>query len=364
MTILTFLLFIAGVALLIGGAEVLIRGAVRIATAMGIPTFIVGLTIVAFGTSAPELAVTVHGVMVGTSDIPLGNIIGSNIFNVLFILGISALIVPLYVARQIVRLDVPIMIGVSLVLILMSLDGRVGRVDGVILVVGFIAYTIFLIKVDRRTEAEKAEAPEEREKMGAAAIVGALLLVALGLGLLVWGAQLVIDSAQEIALALGVSELIVGLTILAMGTSLPEVATSIMAGIRKQPDITVGNVVGSNLNNILLVLGLGAILSPTPLAVGEDVLYFHYPVMLAAAVACLPIFFTGNLISRWEGLVLFGYSIAYILYIVFQEMKHTLLQDVVLNLMLFVFPLFILTFVIVIKRLWYRFRGRGSTAGD
>lgn len=313
MDLVVLLLFIAGLVLLVLGAELLVRGASRLATAVGISPLIVGLTIVAFGTSAPEMAVSVKSSLSGDADIALGNVVGSNIFNVLLILGVSAIITPLVVAQKLVRFDVPLLIGVSILTWLLALDGRIGRWEGALLFAGIIGYTALAVIQGRRESAavaaeyaaEFAAAPARAPK----AINIGLILV--GLVMLVIGSDWLVDGAVAMARAFGVSELVIGLTIVAAGTSLPEVATSVMASIKGERDIAVGNVIGSNLFNLMAVLGLAALVSPDGVAVADSALRFDIPVMVAVAAACLPILFTGYLIARWEGWLFLLYYIAY-----------------------------------------------------
>jgi cation:H+ antiporter len=353
MTSSTLLLFVLGGVLLIGGAELLVRGASRLAIAAGISPLVVGLTVVAFGTSSPELAVTVSSAFAGQSDVALGNVVGSNIFNVLFILGISALITPLLVAQQLVRLDVPLMIGASVLALLLALDGRIGRVDGIILFAGIVAYTWFLIGQSRRETAtvqrEYDEAFGGAERKRSSTLVNIVFILA-GLGLLVLGSQWLVEAAGTAATALGVSELVIGLTVVAAGTSLPEVATSILAAIRGERDIAVGNVVGSNLFNLLAVLGLGSIVSPAGIPVAPGALAFDLPVMIAVAVAALPIFFTGYLIARWEGVVFLGYYIIYTVYLVLDATDHAAVPAFGAAMRWFVLPLTAVTLLVFAVR--------------
>jgi len=317
--------FTVGLLLLIVGAEVLVRGASRLAAACGITPLIVGLTVVAFGTSSPELAVSVKSALSGQSGIAVGNAVGSNIFNVLFILGLSALIVPLVVAQQLVRLDVPLFIGLSVLVLVASLDGRLDRVDGLVLVAGLALYLWLLIVHSRRESAAIKEeyagefGADERARSGWRVNAG---LVVVGLVLLVLGSRWLVDSAVVFAQYLGVSEVIIGLTIVAAGTSLPEVVTSVIAAARGERDIAVGNVVGSCIFNILGVLGIAGIAAPAGIAVATSVLAFDMPVMIAVAVACLPIFFTGGTISRAEGVLLLGCYAAYSAYLIMAASHH------------------------------------------
>ena len=302
--------FVLGLAALIGGAELLVRGASKLALSFGISPLVVGLTVVAFGTSSPELAVSVQSAWSGQVDIALGNVVGSSIFNVLFILGVSALITPLLVAQQLIRQEVPVMVGAALLLGLLAWDGGIARWDGALLFGLLLAYLVFVIRQSRR-ENKAIEAEYAREFGDGRRWDGfwpvQLLLIAGGLALLVTGSDWLVGAAVVFAKQLGMSELVVGLTIVAAGTSMPEVATSVVAALRGERDIAVGNVVGSNTFNILGVLGLSALVAPTGLMVPQSMLSFDLPVMIAVAAACLPIFFTGNLIARWEGALFLGY---------------------------------------------------------
>jgi len=344
-------LFIVGLALLIVGAEVLVRGAARLARSLGISPIIIGLTVVAFCTSAPEMAVGLQASLGGEADIALGNVVGSNIFNVLFILGISALIAPLIVHQRLIQLDVPLMIGLSAAVFLMALDGRIGRVDGLLLLLGGIAYTIFTVRASRHTEPDVQQEYEKEFDAGrqSSRLVD-VLLIAGGLVMLVLGARWLVGGAVSLARVLGLSELIIGLTIIAAGTSLPEVATSVIASLRGERDIAVGNVVGSNIFNLLFVLGACGLASAQGIAVPTAALRLDLPVMLAVAFACLPIFFSGYRIARWEGALLFGYYVAYTLYLVLDAVGHDALPTFSAVMLLFVVPLTILTLAVVVVR--------------
>ena len=297
---MTALLFVVGLVFLVAGAELLVRGASRLALSLGISPLVIGLTIVAFGTSAPEVAVSVGAAIKGNTDIAVGNVVGSNIFNVLFILGVSALITPLIVNAQIVRQEVPIMIGASLLLLAFGLDQQISRLDAMILFALLIAYTAFLIIQSRRqsqaTEAEYAQQIKPRSTWDAHWAVQLALIVG-GLLLLVLGSRWLVEAATTFAKAMGVSDLVIGLTIVAAGTSMPEVATSIMAAIRKERDIAIGNVVGSNTFNILGCLGVAGFVAPDGLPMAPALLSFDLWVMLAVAFACLPVFLTGRQIA-------------------------------------------------------------------
>ena len=346
MDLLTLTLFILGLAALLVGAEFLVRGASRLASLFGIPPLIIGLTVVAFGTSSPELAVGILSASQGQADIAVGNVVGSNICNVLLILGLSAAITPLVVSRQLVRLEVPLMIAVSVLTLLLALDGRVGRLDGLLLFGGLVVYLVWSIRTGRAESTESGETGE-KEKSGA---LKQLLLVAAGLGMLVLGSKWLVDGAVVLARALGLSELIIGLTVIALGTSLPEVATSVLAALRGERDIAVGNVVGSNLFNILAVLGLTAVVAPGGVPVSAAALSFDLPVMIAVAVACLPVFFTGHLIARWEGILFLAYYVIYTAYLILSALQHGALPTFTAAMVWFVLPLTALTLGVGVVR--------------
>ncbi|MEA3300087.1 MAG: calcium/sodium antiporter [Pseudomonadota bacterium] len=353
---------VLGLALLIVGAELLVRGASRLALRFGISPLVIGLTVVALGTSSPELAVGVQAGLAGQSDIAVGNIVGSNIFNVLFILGLAALILPLAVSQQLVRLDVPLMIGTSLLFWIMALDGRIGRFDGLLLLAGIIAYTVFAIRQGRREgpaiEAEYAQEFGAADNGWLARLPVQLTLIAVGLALLVLGASWLVDGAVAIARVLGVSEVVIGLTIIAAGTSLPEVATSIVAALRGERDIAVGNVVGSNLFNLLGIGGIAALVTPGGLEVVAPLLHLDLPVMVAVAFACLPIFATGHRIARWEGALFIGYYAAYVSYLILASTGHAALSAFSGVMLGFVLPITVVTLAV----LWTR--QRVPTTGD
>jgi cation:H+ antiporter len=351
--LVNMLLFVLGLATLVAGASALVRGASKLAFSFGISPLVVGLTIVAFGTSSPELAVSVGAALDGRTDIAIGNVVGSNIFNVLFILGLSALIAPLVVHVQLIRQEVPIMIGVSALLLVLALDGRLSRFDGLLLFGSIIAYTVFLI-VQSRRESKSVGAEFEGEMPGAGDwdrhwVVQALL-VAAGLALLVLGAEWLVAAAVAIAQQLGISDVVIGLTIVAAGTSMPEVAASVVAALKGERDIAVGNVVGSNVFNVLCCLGLSSLVAADGLVVAASIINFDLWVMLAVAVACLPIFITGREIARWEGIVFLGYYAAYSTYLVLAAQQHDALPRYSQVMMGFVIPLTIVTLIAVLLR--------------
>lgn len=350
---MVYLLFVAGIGLLIVGAEALVRGASRLAATLGIAPLVIGLTIVAFGTSAPELAVSIKAVYSDQAAIAVGNVIGSNIFNVLLILGISALIGPLSVSRRLIRYDVPLMIGLSVVVLLLGLDLIYDRIDGLLLFGGLVVYSFLLMRLPRRKNADVPPGIAddlERTDRDRGGWVFNVSAVVVGLGLLILGSQWLVDSAVTIATAMGVSDLVIALTVIAAGTSLPEVVTSVVASLRGERDIAVGNVVGSNLFNIMGVLGLAVLIAPAGITISPAVTNFDLPVMIAVAFACLPIFFTGGVISRWEGAVLIAYYAAYTTYLIFAATAHDALDTYGTTMLYFVLPLTAVTLVVLALR--------------
>jgi len=367
---MTIVLFVAGIVLLVWGADLLVRGAAHLAAAAGVSSLIIALTVVALGTSAPELAVSLRAALAGQADLTLGNIVGSNIANILLILGLAAVVAPLLVSPQLLRREVPMMIGVSLLLWLLAADGSISRFDGSVLLAMLVLFLGVTIWTNRRsTRPPNATAiPRLAAHQSRLSIGRNLALVIGGLILLVAGAQWLVDGAVTFARTLGVSELIIGLTVVAIGTSLPEIATSVLAGLRGERDIAVGNVVGSNILNILGVLGLTALLSPAPIAVPVGVLTFDMTVMVATAVACLPIFINGQMIARWEGGLFLAYYAAYTIYLILAAAQHEALPAFRTALIFFVIPLTIITFLAIVvwnrRRRWQGGKVRSTQPSD
>ncbi len=341
----TSFLFIIGLVILVLGAEALVRGAAHLAATIGVSSLIIGLTIVAFGTSAPELAIGVRAAFMGEPDIVLGDIVGSNIFNILFVLGLTACIRPLTISRRLVRIDVPLMIGLSVILFLLALNGTIQRSDGLLLFGGILLYVAWSILQSRRVEPDSV--PEYAEVYEYSSATRQpwyqhVLLVLVGGILLTLGSEWLVQGAVALAHYLGVSELVIGLTIVSIGTSLPEVATSVVALIRNKGDIAVGNVIGSNIFNILMVLGAVGILAPAGIQVADHALRFDIPIMVLVAVACLPIFFTGTTIKRWEGALLLGYYFVYTFYLILYATQSAAIPYFHTLMVAFVFPFTIL----------------------
>jgi cation:H+ antiporter len=353
----TALLFIAALVLLVVGGEVLVRGAARLATGAGVTPLVIGLTVVAFGTSAPELAVSLRAAFAGQSDLAVGNVVGSNIFNVLFILGVSAIIVPLAVSEQLVRIDIPVMVGVSAAVMLFGLNGHIGRIEAGCLALLLVAYLWLQFHLNRRAPPPAAPETDASEPEATGHLVVNLLFIVTGLVLLTLGSTWLVRSATAIATAFGVTHLVIGLTIVAAGTSLPEVVTSLVAGLRGQRDIAIGNVIGSNIFNLLAVLGFTGIIAPAGLAVPPSALSMDIPVMLAVAVLCLPIFI-GYSINRWVGILFLGYYALYATYLFLQASRH----DALLQYRGFIFVVLPLTLITLISMRAYsrRIRRRGN----
>ena len=368
--------FVVGVVALVVGAESLVRGSSRLAARSGLSPVVIGLTVVAFGTSAPELAVSIGAAAGGESEIALGNVIGSNIANVLLVLGLSAVVGGgLVVAQRIVRVDVPIMIVMSALVLVLGLDGRIGRLDGGLFVAILIVYLVWTVRsavgdqdsdedhdgvADAAALASEYSSALGREKIRGSSLWRDLLCVVGGLALLVVGAQSLVTAATDIARALDISELVIGLTVVAVGTSLPEIATSVVAAARGQRDMAVGNAIGSNLFNILAVLGITGVVSPVIVSSGAR--GFDLPFMLAVAVACLPIFADGFILRRWQGAVFLSYYVAYLVWLGLDAAEHDL-QSAFSSLMLyFAVPLTALTVIVVAYRAIGQRRG-GLSAG-
>ncbi|MFC0338204.1 cation:H+ antiporter [Kushneria avicenniae] len=354
MTLMTLVYLVAGLVLLMGGAEVLVRGASKLAALFGIPSLVIGLTVVAFGTSAPETAVSVQSAFSGSGDLALGNVVGSNIANVLLILGLTAMAAPLIVSRQLIRLDVPLLIAAGLLVWGLGANGVLSRLDGALLFGCIVAYTLFMVisslrESRREAQTARRENPdaEPAPSRTPMAWLKYLVMIVVGLVLLVAGSHFLVEGATALARALGLSDLVIGLTVVAVGTSLPELATSILAAVRGERDIAVGNVVGSSLFNLLCVLGLASLVAPQGIPVAASALVFDFPVMIAVSLACLPIFFTGYRIDRWEGLLFFAYYIAYTAYLVLYSTGQDSATLLGHALMFYALPLTAVTLVVL-----------------
>jgi cation:H+ antiporter len=363
----SLLLFAVGVVVLVVGADVMVRGAARIAARTGLSSVVIGLTVVAFGTSAPELAVSIQAAVDRKADLALGNVVGSNIANVLLVLGLSAAVGGgLVVHQRIVRLDVPIMIVASFAVLFMALDGSLSRFDGAVLVAALVIYTGWTVWATRRSEAEVVSEYDEAldpEKLRKTPVYVDLIYIIAGLAGLVVGARWLVSGAVDIAKGLGVSDLVIGLTVVAVGTSMPEIATSVIAAVRGERDLAVGNAIGSNIFNIMSVLGISALVSPIAIAVSEGARSFDLPVMIAVAIACLPVFFNGYELKRWEGFLFLGYYGVYVAYLVSDATNHPVEDVIRTSMTWFVLPLTAITLGVVSYRELSRLRAsRSSTS--
>lgn len=306
------LLILLSCLILFAGAELLVRGGASLALKLGLTPLVVGLTVVAFGTSMPELIVSLKAAMIGQSDIAIGNVVGSNIFNIAMILGLAAVVYPVTTHLQVLRWDAPVLVVVTLLVPLTFLDGSVSRVEGIVLMLATVAYTWWAVRMAKKDEKLGHEAhidvPEIKER---GIILTDVIKILAGLGVLVLGSRLLVDNAVVIAKSLGVSEAIIGLTIIAAGTSMPELATSVVAAFRKQSDIALGNVLGSNLFNLMFVLGGSAAIHPVRTSGLKPVDLW---MMVGITVVLLPMLFTGKRLNRSEGLVLVACYAGYLAY--------------------------------------------------
>lgn len=307
---MVYLLLVIGLILLVAGGEGFVRGAVAIAEKLGMSPLLIGLTLVGFGTSLPELVTSVQAALDGAPGIAMGNVIGSNIANILLILGITALIYPIAVDKAVLRRDGSVLVLASLAALAIVLIGTLGRIAGLILVALLIAYIVFSYFADRRAQASPGVAAEVEATGGKQSVVVSILFVIGGLALTVFGARILVSSAVEIATALGVSETIIGLTVVAIGTSLPELVTSIIAAIRRHTDLALGNIIGSNIFNVFSILGITALIQPIP--VPGEIINLDIWVMLGATALLLGFSYTQREIVRWEGVVLLALYAGYI----------------------------------------------------
>ncbi|TWU59853.1 Inner membrane protein YrbG [Rubripirellula tenax] len=343
---LVALSIVAGLVLLVVGGELLVRGAASLAAAFKISPLVIGLTVVAFGTSAPELGVSLQASLSGNGDVAIGNVVGSNIINVLLILGVAAMVAPLVVSSQLIRKDVPLMIAASLAVWWMAADGALVRWEGAVMFASLLAYIVHSVIASRK-ENKLVQSEFEEYSSSITSKKDLLIQVAFlisGLILLGVGSNLLVNGATKVAVALGVSQLVIGLTVVAIGTSLPEMVTSVVASYRGQRDIAVGNVVGSNLFNILCVLSLTSLVSPKPIPVDPTAIEFDIPIMVAVALICFPVFATGHLVRRWEGGMLLVYYVAYSAIIVLAATASPLIGSLGPIVTYGVLPLTILTF--------------------
>ncbi len=316
--VLNVVLLIVGMALLIKGADFFVDGASAIAKALKIPSLIIGLTLVSMGTSAPEASVSINSAVNGLNDISLGNVIGSNIVNTLFILGVSALLMPLIIDREMKLFDIPLMLGFYVLLILSCFVITPNAIDwfeGVALIIFFIGYMAFLIIRAKKSAPDKPTEEEETDKKKKPLWLSIILTV-VGLAGIIFGGDLVVDNAAEFAKKLGMSETLVGLTIIAVGTSLPELVTSVTAAIKKENDIAVGNVIGSNIFNVIFILGISSTISP--LAVSSAIL-LDTLVMLGSGLIVMLIALFSKKMTKWQGGLMVLAYVGYLTYIIIRN---------------------------------------------
>ena len=317
MTTITLLQILGGLLLLIGGGELLVRGASALALRVDISPLVVGLTVVAFGTSAPELLISVTSALNGSPDLAMGNVIGSNICNLALVLGLSAVVYPVRVQADSLRLDWPMTMGCSLLLLLLAWNGWLSRAEGLLMVAVLVTYTVWIVRRSRRHTRQnrllEQQAAVDLPAPPAAAghLWKEVLFVALGCVGLFFGAEWFVSGARTLALSLGVSERTIGLTIVALGTSLPELVTSVVAAVRKQTDIAVGNLLGSNIFNVLSILGLTSLIQPV--AVSQALLNVDMWWMLAVTLLLLPMMWFRRKITRLEGVLLLAFYVYYTL---------------------------------------------------
>lgn len=300
-------IFLAGLAIILLGSEMLLRAATRVATALHISPIVIGLTVVSVGTSTPELAIGITAAAMGKGPLAVGNIAGTNIVNILFILGLSALMRPLPIRLLSVKLDVPVMIASAIALLMMSLDGVLSRTDGALLLMAAVIYTILLVRLSRTQDASMKR--EFSQEFGSASsrwsgrstrLVVNMFLLLVGMAVTVLGADLLVAGAVDIARAQGVSDAFIGLTVVAIGTSAPELATTLIATYKNDRDVAVGNLIGSSIYNILVILGLTVLAAPG-IDVSKDVLWIDLPLAALVAIVCLPVFKSDRRVSRPEG---------------------------------------------------------------
>lgn len=363
-----------GLVLLVVGGELLVSGAGSLARRMGMSSLVVGLTIVSVATSAPELAVSVDAVVRGESALAVGNVVGSNTANALLVVGVAAVVAPLGVRRRLVRLDIPFMVGLGVLLVVLGLDGHIGPPDALVLLACFVAHLVVTVVLGRRepgsgrqpdpgtgsdtraadesgidrnaAQADESSAAEAAEEDAPLPLPRAVLAVVAGVAALVLGANQLVAGAVSIATAFGVSPLVIGLTVVAIGTSLPEIASSVVAVRRGEPELVLGNVVGSNIANVGLVLGLPALIPAawtagggTGIPVPPAVVALDAPLMLAAMVALAPVAFTGYVVQRWEGACFVLLYAAYLAYVVLAAADHDALEGFTAVMVSFVLPL-------------------------
>jgi len=312
-----FWIFLLGLLAVVGGAELIVRGASVLAARVGISPMVIGATVVAIGTSTPELAIAIEAAGRGSGALVLGNVAGSNTLNILFILGLIALIRPVVLRSRVIRFDLPVLVGAASLLLLLAADGVVSRVDGILLLALGLFYSFLVVRAARRESiavriqfAREFGVPRSAITSTGRVVRAAIWLIA-GIAVVVVGADLLVDGAVSIARDLGAPEAVIGLTIVAIGTSAPELVTAVVAALRREQDLAVGNLIGSSIFNIVLILGIAALIPVDGVPVEPAVLWIDFAVMLGATIVCIPVFVTGTRISRLEGAALVAAYLAY-----------------------------------------------------
>lgn len=321
-----FVWFVAGLIALTVGAEVMVRGSTNVAARLGISPIVIGLTVVSIGTSLPELAVGVTAAAEGNGELAVGNIVGTNIVNILFILGLSALLRPLAIEARTIRFDLPVMAGAAVLFWVLAFDGTLSWLDGVVLVGGAAAYTVALVRSSRQESREviteyahahphasDAEPNQPTQKSGRGLLDTAMMLG--GIAVIIVGAEWLVAGAVGMARAFGVSDALIGLTVVAIGTSAPELATAVVSTVRGQRDVAVGNLLGSSIYNILLILGVTCLVPAHGLALSSSLVRVDIPIMVATTLMCIPIFVSGRRVHRGEGAAMVTAYLAYLAFL-------------------------------------------------
>lgn len=347
---------LGGLLLLVAGGEALVRGSSNIALGAGLSPLVVGLTVVSFATSAPEFAVTMDAVLADLPGLAVGDVVGSNIANILLVLGLTAVVAPVFAHHQLVRFDVPVLVGISVLATGLAFSGTLQRWNGALLFTCLIGYVMAALRYRGPPPSpadEPSLGPLNLNNWPRSRLMGvSVVMVVAGVGALVAGAALLVDGAESVASALGLSDVIIGVTVVAVGTSLPELATSMVAALRGESDIAVGNVVGSSIFNLGGVLGLATVLSPDGIAIPRGAANFDFFIMTAVAVLLLPVAYTRSRISRGEGIVFLLLYAAFIAYLLLRSQEHDALQPFSAVMVFIAIPLLVgvLVLTVVMER--------------
>lgn len=359
-----YLLFSFGLAILIAGAEMFVRQAVWLAGLIGKSSLFVGLTVAAFGTSAPELAIGITGQLTHSADIGLGNVIGSNIFNVFFVLGLAALVQPMVVMRSTIYRDIPILLAICVFFYLLVLDGSVGNSEALLLMAVLAGYLYYLARIsNQRAVVPGSDSKRGERSQSAGRILRTFALIVVSIAMMILASQWMVAGAVSMAAGLGMSQFVIGLTIVAAGTSLPEIATTLAAVRHNQHELALGNVMGSCLFNIVAIPAAMALVSSSPLPVVNEAVSVDIPIMILAIVACLPFFFSGHRLSRMEGMLFLVYYAAYALMLYYRHVPGSVLSSYQTELGLLAVPIIVVTTVFVLVQVLRDRRRRRSADG-